>query len=184
VFYVDNPATERVVARARAARHAAGTLLGHAAGQPPTPPARRSDTLLGDVLAVIPPSEPKVWSETVLERLAALRPDLYGTLTRDQLTAALKPYGITTGQVWGTTADGRAPTGAASTAKPSPTRPPSVTAADRPARRHDPQRAARSSGHLARPSSPASTPTAALVRTLATSTPAPHHHPEPLWRRS
>jgi S-DNA-T family DNA segregation ATPase FtsK/SpoIIIE len=107
VFYVDNPATERVVARARAARQVAGTLLGHAAGEPPTPPAHRSDTLLADVLAVIPPSEGKVWWETVVERLAALRPDLYGTLTRDQLTAALKPYGITTRQVWGTTPDGR-----------------------------------------------------------------------------
>jgi S-DNA-T family DNA segregation ATPase FtsK/SpoIIIE len=107
VFYVDNPATERVIARARAARQAAGTLTGHAAGEAPTPPAHRSDTLLADILAVIPPSEAKVWSETVVERLAELRPDLYGTLTRDQLTAALKPYGITTGQVWGTTPDGR-----------------------------------------------------------------------------
>jgi DNA segregation ATPase FtsK/SpoIIIE, S-DNA-T family len=107
VYYVDNPATERVIARARAARQQAGTLTGHAAGQPQTPPAHRSDTLLADILSVIPPREAKVWSETVLERLAALRPDLYGTLTRDQLTAALKPYGITTGQVWGTTPDGR-----------------------------------------------------------------------------
>jgi DNA segregation ATPase FtsK/SpoIIIE, S-DNA-T family len=48
-----------------------------------------------------------VWSETVLERLATLRPEVYGELTRDQFTAALKPYGITTGQVWGTTGDGR-----------------------------------------------------------------------------
>jgi S-DNA-T family DNA segregation ATPase FtsK/SpoIIIE len=107
VFYVDNPATERVVARARAARLAAGTLIGHAAGEAPTRPTQRADTLLADILAVIPPSEAKVWSETVVERLAALRPDLYGGLTRDQLTAALKPYGITTGQVWGTTPDGR-----------------------------------------------------------------------------
>jgi DNA segregation ATPase FtsK/SpoIIIE, S-DNA-T family len=107
VFYVDNPATERIIARARAARQTAGTLTGHAAGQPPTPPAHRSDTLLADILTVIPPSEAKVWSETVLERLAGLRPDLYGTLTRDQLTAALRAYGVTTGQVWGTTPDGR-----------------------------------------------------------------------------
>jgi DNA segregation ATPase FtsK/SpoIIIE, S-DNA-T family len=107
VFYVDNPATERVIARARAARHAAGTLTGHAAGQSPEAPAHRSDTLLADILAVIPPGEAKVWSETVLERLAALRPEVYGGLTRDQLTAALKPYGITTSQVWGTTPDGR-----------------------------------------------------------------------------
>jgi DNA segregation ATPase FtsK/SpoIIIE, S-DNA-T family len=87
VFYVDNPATERVIARARAARYEAGTLTGHAAGQPAQPAAHRGEALLSDVLSVIPPSEAKMWSETVLEGLAALRPELYGSLTRDQLTA-------------------------------------------------------------------------------------------------
>ena len=52
--------------------------------------------------------------ETVVIRLAALRPGAYqawADLEPDaraaQLTAALKPYGIRTGQVWGTTADGK-----------------------------------------------------------------------------
>ena len=55
-----------------------------------------------------------MWSEEIVVRLAALRPGAYrawADLEPDaraaQLTAALKPYGIRTGQVWGTTADGR-----------------------------------------------------------------------------
>jgi S-DNA-T family DNA segregation ATPase FtsK/SpoIIIE len=101
-FYIDGPAAEKITDRARAAREVAGTLSGHAAGKPAETPAARRDTLLDDILAVIPAAEPKVWSETVVERLAELRPQEYADLTRDQLTAALKPYGITTGQVWGT----------------------------------------------------------------------------------
>ncbi len=106
-FYVDGPTVERIAERARAAREAAGTLSGHAAGQAPDMPAVRRDTLLDDILSVIGAAEAKVWSETVVERLSVLRPDAYAELTRDQLTAALKPYGITPGQVWGTTDDGR-----------------------------------------------------------------------------
>ncbi|MGI8450304.1 MAG: hypothetical protein ACR2MP_24640 [Streptosporangiaceae bacterium] len=54
-----------------------------------------------------------MWSETIVTRLAALRPGAYqawADLEPDaraaQLTAALKPYGVRTGQVWGTTDDG------------------------------------------------------------------------------
>ncbi|MGW4462188.1 FtsK/SpoIIIE domain-containing protein [Micromonospora sp. NPDC004704] len=102
-FYVDGPAAERVCQRGRAMREAAGTLTGHAAGQATaSPAAARRDTLLDDILTVVPVGEPKVWAETLTERLAELRPDVYGDFTRDQLTAALKPWGITTGQVWGT----------------------------------------------------------------------------------
>jgi S-DNA-T family DNA segregation ATPase FtsK/SpoIIIE len=101
-FYLDGPTVEKVTERARAGRIAAGTLSGHAAGQPTETPAARRDTLLDDILAVIPVTEPKVWMETLTDRLAALRPDVYGGLTRDQLGAALKPYGISTSQVWGT----------------------------------------------------------------------------------
>jgi DNA segregation ATPase FtsK/SpoIIIE, S-DNA-T family len=43
-----------------------------------------------------------VWNQTVVARLAELRPDVYGGWEAEQLTAALKPYGITTGQVWAT----------------------------------------------------------------------------------
>ena len=59
-------------------------------------------------------AEPKLWSETVVTRLAGFRPDAYGPwadLEPDaraaQLTSALRPYGVRTGQVWGTTEDGK-----------------------------------------------------------------------------
>ena len=55
-----------------------------------------------------------MWSEEIVTRLAALRPgayqawaDLQPDARAAQLTAALKPYGIRTGQVWGTTGDGK-----------------------------------------------------------------------------
>ncbi|MEU4371827.1 cell division protein FtsK [Micromonospora chersina] len=101
-FYVDGPTAEKITDRARALREAAGTLTGHAIGQAVPTPAARRDTLLDDILTVVPATEAKVWAETLTERLADLNPEAYGDLTRDQLTAALKPYGITTGQVWGT----------------------------------------------------------------------------------
>jgi DNA segregation ATPase FtsK/SpoIIIE, S-DNA-T family len=101
-FYVDGPAAERICQRARAAREAAGTLTGHAAGQATETPAARRDTLLDDILTVVPADEAKVWMETLTDRLTALSADVYGDLTADQLRAALKPYGITTGQVWAT----------------------------------------------------------------------------------
>jgi S-DNA-T family DNA segregation ATPase FtsK/SpoIIIE len=38
----------------------------------------------------------------VVARLAELRPEAYGGWEAEQLTAALKPYGISVGQVWAT----------------------------------------------------------------------------------
>jgi S-DNA-T family DNA segregation ATPase FtsK/SpoIIIE len=108
-YYLDGPTVERIIDRAHAGRVAAGTLTGHAAGQTTVTPAARRDTLLDDVLAVIPAAEAKVWTDTILDRLTELRPEAYADLTRDQLTAALKPYGITNGQVWATDpTDGKA----------------------------------------------------------------------------
>jgi S-DNA-T family DNA segregation ATPase FtsK/SpoIIIE len=101
-YYLNGPTVEAIAARARAAREAAGTLTGHAAGQPVDTPTTRTDTLLHDILSVLPVTEPKVWMEILAERLSNLRPEVYGEMTRDQLNAALKPHGITTGQVWGT----------------------------------------------------------------------------------
>ncbi|WP_214412320.1 cell division protein FtsK, partial [Sphaerisporangium fuscum] len=106
--YLDTPATQRIADRAHALRQAAGTLSGHALGETPAPAAPSHD-LLADVLAVVAPSEAKVWNEVVVARLAELRPEVYGPwmeLEADaraaQLTTALKPYGVRTGQVWGT----------------------------------------------------------------------------------
>jgi S-DNA-T family DNA segregation ATPase FtsK/SpoIIIE len=99
-FYVDAPAAERLVARARALRDRAGTLSGHALGEDPEP-SDATASLLADVLAVVPPDEARVWNQTVVARLAELRPEAYSGWEAEQLTAALKPHGVTTGQVWG-----------------------------------------------------------------------------------
>jgi S-DNA-T family DNA segregation ATPase FtsK/SpoIIIE len=100
-YYLDGPTADRVAARARAARKAAGTLTGYAAGEDATPAAGADVSLLADVAAVIAAGEDKVWSETITARLAELRPGLYNGWTPSQLADALKPYGIATGQVWG-----------------------------------------------------------------------------------
>jgi S-DNA-T family DNA segregation ATPase FtsK/SpoIIIE len=111
-FYIDAPAAEKIALRARAMREAAGTLTGHALGQDHDQPTGPAFDLLADIAAVV--HEPKLWSETVVTRLAELRPDAYGPWAgmepedrAAQLTNALKPYGIRTGQVWGTTEDGK-----------------------------------------------------------------------------
>lgn len=104
-YYLDAEAADTVVARARAAREAAGTLSGFCLGEevPLTPAA----SLLEDLRVVFATiTVEKVWNETVVERLAELRPEVYGRFTPEALTAALKPYGITSGQVWGRLDDG------------------------------------------------------------------------------
>ncbi|ROO50813.1 S-DNA-T family DNA segregation ATPase FtsK/SpoIIIE [Micromonospora sp. Llam0] len=94
---------EKVIGRARELRERAGTLSGHAIGQAPETVKHAGDTLLDDILTVVPTSEAKVWSETVVARLAELRPDVYGGWETGNLAPALKPHGITVGrQVWGT----------------------------------------------------------------------------------
>ncbi|OLT12251.1 hypothetical protein BJF78_24630 [Pseudonocardia sp. CNS-139] len=105
-YYLDAEAADAVVARARATREAAGLLSGHALGEdvPLTPAA----SLLGDLNVVFATiTVEKVWSETVVEQLAELRPEVYGQMTVEALNAALKPYGISTShQVWGRLEDG------------------------------------------------------------------------------
>jgi S-DNA-T family DNA segregation ATPase FtsK/SpoIIIE len=100
-FYVDAPTAEAIVARARRLRERAGTLTGHALGEDPQPPDQTT-SLLADVLAVVPADQAKCWNQTVIVRLAELRPEVYGGWEPEQLTAALKPFGVTVGQVWGT----------------------------------------------------------------------------------
>lgn len=104
-YYIDNPAADTICERALKARTEAGTLRGLAAGQQPE---RRdaTDPLLQDILAVVPASEAKPWNDVTVDRLADLRPERYGPWAElapadkaRQLTAALKPYGVSTGQV-------------------------------------------------------------------------------------
>ncbi|MFF2144462.1 cell division protein FtsK [Kitasatospora sp. NPDC058190] len=104
---IDAPTAEAIATRARAVRERAGLLTGYAAGRDSTPADGPSYDLLADILAVVPAAEAKVWSETVVARLAELRSEVYAGWAPDQLTAALKPHGISTGQVWGTAEDGK-----------------------------------------------------------------------------
>ncbi|MFC7219930.1 cell division protein FtsK [Streptomyces polyrhachis] len=104
-YYLDNPAADAICERARKARIDAGTLRGIAAGE--TPERREAvDPLLEDILAVVPADEAKPWNDVTVDRLAELRPEKYGPWGEmapadkaRQLTTALKPYGVTTGQV-------------------------------------------------------------------------------------
>jgi len=106
-FYLDGPASEAIGKRARALREKAGTLTGHAAGEVMQIQTGPTYSLLDDIAAVFAPGDDKVWSETVCERLADLRPDAYRGWDAAQLAAALKPYGISTRQTWLTGPDGK-----------------------------------------------------------------------------
>ncbi|MFC9140694.1 cell division protein FtsK [Streptomyces bacillaris] len=105
--YVDAPTAEVIGLRARRLREAAGTLTGHAAGDTFEDQESSGFDLLADILSVVPAEEPKLWSETVVARLADLRPDVYGGWEPEQLATALKPHGVPTGQVWGKTEAGK-----------------------------------------------------------------------------
>src|SRR6266545_4660193 len=96
---------DKVIARAHAARVAAGTLSGAAIGDLPERPHNVS--VLADIAAVFAPGEDRLWSELILHRLAELRPGFYDGWNTAQLAAAVKPHGLSTVQVWGTTGDGQ-----------------------------------------------------------------------------
>ncbi|MFJ2566710.1 cell division protein FtsK [Streptomyces sp. NPDC087568] len=103
--FVDAVAAERIVARARQAREAYGNVTGHAIGKGPENTSSGSD-ILADVLDVIADDEKAVWCERIAVRLTAAHPDTYAGWAGENVTAALKPWGIKPGQVWGTTDDG------------------------------------------------------------------------------
>jgi S-DNA-T family DNA segregation ATPase FtsK/SpoIIIE len=100
-YYIDAPTAAHIGQRARGLREGAGRLTGHAAGIDTLDAvAGPADTLLVDLLAVFPADEDKTWSENLVTRLAAHRPQVYGGWKPEQLAAALKPYGVRTEQVW------------------------------------------------------------------------------------
>ncbi|MEU4067996.1 cell division protein FtsK [Streptomyces wedmorensis] len=103
--FVDAVAAEQVVARARQAREEYGNVTGHAIGKGPDKTA--GNDILADVLDVIAEGEKAVWCERIATRLTGLRPDTYAGWKGENVTAALKPYGIKAGQVWGTTDEGK-----------------------------------------------------------------------------
>jgi S-DNA-T family DNA segregation ATPase FtsK/SpoIIIE len=93
-FYVNNDDAAKVMARAVDLRAAAGVLPAPAEAL-----QRPGYDVLADVAASWPAGDDAAWNETLLERLAQLRPDVYGRWDAAQLTAALSGYGIATGQI-------------------------------------------------------------------------------------
>ncbi|MGW4434705.1 cell division protein FtsK [Streptomyces sp. NPDC004596] len=102
--FVDGPGAEQVIARARQLREAYGNITGHAIGEGPQESAGMD--VLGDILKVVGADEEQVWNERIAARLTELRPDVYEGWTGENVTTALKPWGVKTSQVWGTTDDG------------------------------------------------------------------------------
>lgn len=103
--FADAVLADQIALRARKAREDAGRLTGHALGEESELAGAGYD-LLADVLAVVPAKETKAWNTVVVDRLAELRPEVYGPwgeldgeAKTAQLTNALKPHGIKTGQV-------------------------------------------------------------------------------------
>lgn len=82
----------RICAVGRQRREDAGTLRGLAAGE--VDAVQVEVSLLDDVRAVWPGAEPKVWAETLCERLADFRPDRYDGVTPDGLTKLLGRHGV------------------------------------------------------------------------------------------
>ncbi|MEU4955121.1 FtsK/SpoIIIE domain-containing protein [Streptomyces lavendulae] len=97
--FVDAVGAEQVVARARKMRDEYGNVTGHAIGHGPDTTAGLD--ILADTVAVMAADEDAVWCERIATRLTGLRPDAYAGWKGENVTAALKPWGIKPGQVWG-----------------------------------------------------------------------------------
>lgn len=106
--FVDGPAAEGVVARARELREAYGNITGHAIGEGPS--QSRGMDVLGDVLKVFRADEEQLWCERIAGRLAEAWPDVYGEWTTANVAPALKPWGVATADVWATGDDGKGTT--------------------------------------------------------------------------
>ncbi|MFJ8596168.1 cell division protein FtsK [Streptomyces sp. NPDC093598] len=104
--FMDAPGAEAIAARARTVREKAGLLSGYALGESPEAVTGPAYDLLADVAAVVADKEERVWNERIAARLAELRPEIYGGWKGENVTSALKPHGIRTRDVAGTTDDG------------------------------------------------------------------------------
>lgn len=102
--FIDATGAELVVVRARKMREEYGNITGHAIGEGPS--ASHGMDVLGDTLKVFHADEDAVWCERVAGRMAECWPDVYGEWTTASVAPALRPWGITTTDVWGTTDEG------------------------------------------------------------------------------
>ena len=94
--------------RARAAREAAGTLSGHALGEDFEQPVTPAASLLDDLRVIFATIEQDwSWSEDLVGRLAAFKPELYAGWDADTLARTLSGLGVTTRQLNRAGPDGR-----------------------------------------------------------------------------
>ncbi|WP_205302878.1 cell division protein FtsK [Nonomuraea montanisoli] len=105
-FYVNSSDAKKVVARAMELRGLAGTLP-----EPGTQTREDAPTfdVLSDLAEIWPAGESAAWNEALCSRLAELRPTFYAGWKSEQLTSALKPYGVAVGDI-GRRIDGKAVT--------------------------------------------------------------------------
>ena len=107
-FYVDSPTAEAIAIRARAMREAAGTLSGHALGEQLEQPLTPAASLLDDLRVVFATIDTDwSWSEDLVAKLAAMKPELYAGWDADTLARTLSGLGVTTRQLNRTGPDGR-----------------------------------------------------------------------------
>jgi S-DNA-T family DNA segregation ATPase FtsK/SpoIIIE len=95
-FEINGDQAKQVIARAIKARTEAGTMPVSEKQTRPEPPAY---DLLADVATVWPAGEDAAWNAYLCERLAELRPSVYGGWRSEQLTSALKPLGVKVGPI-------------------------------------------------------------------------------------
>ena len=89
-FYLDMAATEKIAARARALREAAGTLSGVALGDDDSAPQR---DVLADVLEVFGDASGLHW-QALAERLAQRFPERWEGTSGDAVSAELRGRGV------------------------------------------------------------------------------------------
>jgi S-DNA-T family DNA segregation ATPase FtsK/SpoIIIE len=95
VALVDGPEADRICARARAVRLAAGLLSGHAANEEPD----ADNGILNRLSTVWPDAEEKVRWEDLADRLIAAYPGAYAGWTGKQVASAVRPHKLTACQV-------------------------------------------------------------------------------------
>lgn len=97
-YYLDAKDSDAVVARAHAAREAAGLLTGQAVDDQAVPVVTYD--VIRDAETVFATCERQwLWSEDLLEQLTTLRPDIYARWTTDVLARNLRALGVQTQQL-------------------------------------------------------------------------------------
>jgi S-DNA-T family DNA segregation ATPase FtsK/SpoIIIE len=90
-FYLDLPATQRICARARAMRLAAGVLSGYALGEEGSDAPR---SFAADVLSAFGPADAKLWCSTIADRMRGQIPEAYADITPAAVSSQLREIGV------------------------------------------------------------------------------------------